>query len=139
MSNNHEGAVLAAVMIEATSKGWRLFRNSVGQAWAGKPMNGTKAGGGDAVVVIERARRITYGLAVGSSDLVGWRSVTITPDMVGQTIAQFVSVECKTKAYGKTTPEQDNWLDQIAQAGGAAFLARENTDGGVDVMAIEAD
>jgi hypothetical protein len=136
MSNNHEGTVLATVLIEATQKGWRLFRNSVGLAWAGRAAQGKNAEGAR-VAILEAPRRIAYGLAVGSSDLVGWRPVVITPDMVGKTIAQFVSVECKTKAYGKTTPEQDTWMDNVAQAGGAAFLAREESDG-VRLYEIEA-
>jgi hypothetical protein len=90
------------------------------------------------VVEIAFARRVNYGLAVGSSDLIGWKPVVITPDMVGKTIAQFVCVECKTKAYGATTEEQDNWLDQVAQAGGDAYIARPEGDG-VRLYQIEPD
>lgn len=124
MGKNHEGAVIAQTQIEACQRGWRLFRNSTGAAWAGR-----KAGtlNGNAVIIAE-PRLIHYGLAVGSSDLIGWRPVVITPDMVGQTIAQFVAVECKTAGYKRTTEAQDNFLIQVAVSGGAAFIARGDGD-----------
>jgi hypothetical protein len=119
-----EGNVIARVLVDVSAKGWRMFRNTVGQAWAGKAEQ--VVGGG---VMIKRPQRITYGLAVGSSDLVGWRTVRITPDMVGKTIAQFVAIECKTAAYPDTTLEQDNWLEAVSAAGGASYLACEDPDG----------
>lgn len=143
MGYNYEGAVIAKALIDATKKGWRLFRNSVGLAWQGHvteeyPLTDR---GGKTVYVVElaNARRVRYGLAEGSSDLVGWIPRVITPDMVGQTIAQFATVEAKTKAYGKTTEEQDNWLHQVANAGGYAAIVREGKNGEVDLYPIEAD
>ena len=44
----------------------RIFRNQVGQL--PDPRTG---------------RPVQFGLARGSADLIGWRTVTITPDMVG--------------------------------------------------------
>jgi hypothetical protein len=138
---NHEGAIIARVLIEATRKGWRLFRNSVGMAWQGRITEEQtmvdKNGAPVHVVELAAARRVNYGLARGSSDLVGWRPLVITEDMVGQTVAQFVSVECKTKAYSRTTDEQDIWLGQVAQSGGAAYLAREQKAGEVDMIQVE--
>ena len=140
---NHENAVIKNVQVITTAKGWRLFRNSVGLAWAGNIGHESKITdkSGRVVDVVElyNARRVHYGLVKGSSDLIGSRPVLITQDMVGQTIAQFVSVECKTKAYGKTTEEQDNWLGQVAQAGGFAALARERKGGEIDIIPIEGD
>lgn len=72
-------------------------------------------------------RFIRYGLFVGSSDLIGWRTVTITPDMVGQTFAQFLSVEVKTPK-GVLSPEQRTWLENVRKAGGVAVVARSATD-----------
>jgi hypothetical protein len=69
------------------------------------------------------AHRVTVGLAPGSADLVGWRSVTITPEMVGQRVAVFASVEIK-KAGGRATPEQLNWRDRVNEAGGIAGIVR---------------
>lgn len=64
---------------------------------------------------------ISFGLGghKGSSDYIGWESITITEEMVGQKFARFASVECK--APGKlteTTPEQELWLDLVVSAGG---------------------
>ena len=63
---------------------------------------------------------------VGTSDLIGWRSRVITPDMVGQTIAQFVAIEVKDR--GRATPEQLTWLDAVTRAGGLAGVARSPDD-----------
>jgi hypothetical protein len=132
--NNTESTVIANVRIITSAKGMRLFRNSVGQAWQGRiteDQNLIYPKSKRPVYVIELtdARRVTYGLVKGSSDLIGWRPLVITADMVGKTIAQFTSIECKTKAYSKITDEQANWLDQVAKSGGYAALARESKNG----------
>jgi hypothetical protein len=67
------------------------------------------------------------GLFPGSGDLIGWRTVTITPDMVGQSIAQFLSIEVKTPT-GRVRPDQVNWAEQINAAGGLAIIARSISD-----------
>lgn len=72
-------------------------------------------------------RPVQFGLARGSADLIGLRIVTITPDMVGQRIAVFTSIEVKT-ATGRTTPEQQNWLHMVRRAGGFAGVARSVRD-----------
>ena len=58
-------------------------------------------------------------------DLVGWRRVVVTPEMVGRDIAVFVGIEGKTPGT-RTTPEQRNFLQQIARWGGEAKIARED-------------
>lgn len=90
------------------TKDVRVFRNSVGQA-------------------VVKGRTIRYGLLKGSSDLIGWRTVRITPDMVGSTLAQFVGVEVKT-ATGRLRPEQKMWLEMVNEAGGKAIVARSAED-----------
>lgn len=134
---NQEGAVIARVQIDVSAKGWRLFRNSVGMAWQGDKV-GEILRDGIKAVLLSAARRVAYGLGVGTSDLIGWRPVVITEDMVGQTIAQFVAVECKTQGYKRTTEEQDNFLDHVAMSGGAAFIARGKGET-VDIIPVEAD
>lgn len=71
----------------------------------------------------QRGQLVRYGLCQGSSDLIGYRSVEITADMVGTTIAQFVAVEVKGPE-GRPTPEQQAFLRQVASAGGLAGIAR---------------
>ena len=88
----------------------KLFRNQVGSL--PDPRTG---------------RLVTFGLARGSADLIGWRTVTITPDMIGQRVAVFTSIEVKTPT-GRIRPEQHAWLGAVHGAGGIAGIARSVTD-----------
>ncbi len=97
----------------------RLFRNQVGGAWMGKPHG--------KILDLTEARFIQCGLAVGSGDLIGWHSVTVTPEMVGRKLAVFLSVEVKTET-GRVRPEQTNWLEQVRKHGGIAVVARSVDD-----------
>lgn len=100
-----EQAVMQRVMLAASRLGWKVFRNNVG------------------VLTDRRGVPVRYGLCPGSSDLVGWRTVTITADMVGQDLAQFVAVEVKTET-GRLTDQQRAWLASVQDAGGVAIVAR---------------
>ena len=88
----------------------RLFRNQVGQL--PDPRTG---------------RPVQFGLARGSADLIGWRTITITPDMVGRQVAVFTSIEVKTER-GRVRPEQHAWLSTVQQSGGIAGIARSVAD-----------
>lgn len=70
---------------------------------------------------------IRFGLCPGSADLIGYTTVEVTPDMVGQRIAVFTAVEVKTPT-GRPTPEQTAFLDHVRQAGGRAGIARSIDD-----------
>jgi len=73
-------------------------------------------------------RKIRAGLAMnGSSDLIGWKSVVITPDMVGKKIAIYTAIEIKT-AKGNARPEQKVFIDNVLKAGGIAGIARNEND-----------
>lgn len=72
-------------------------------------------------------RMVQFGLCKGSADLIGWRIVTITPDMVGQQMAIFASIEVKTPT-GKLRPEQKQWLKVVQASGGIAGVARSVED-----------
>ena len=72
-------------------------------------------------------RPVQFGLAVGSADLIGWRTVTITPDMVGQRVAVFTSIEVKSST-GRLRPEQRQWMEAVQAAGGIAGVARSVED-----------
>lgn len=100
----------------------RLFNNPVGQAWIGETRRQQ-----DGSILLLRPHRVVYGLFPGSSDLFGWRSVVITADMVGQTIAQVVSPEVK---FGRNQPadEQIKWRDNVLAAGGRAGIVRSVED-----------
>jgi hypothetical protein len=88
----------------------RIFRNQVGSL--PDPRTG---------------RLVTFGLAKGSADLIGWRTVTITQAMVGTRLAIFTSIEVKTP-NGRIRPEQQAWLDVVLRGGGIAGIARSVTD-----------
>ena len=83
----------------------RLFRNNTGTL---RDING---------------RPVSFGLCKGSADLIGWTSRTITPEMVGQQVAIFTSIEVKTPT-GRVRPEQKTWMGAVAAAGGIAGIAR---------------
>ena len=88
----------------------RLFRNETGQL--PDPRTG---------------RWIQFGLAKGSSDLIGFKTVEVTEQMVGQKLAVFTSIEVKTPK-GRTTKIQENWLRCIKSAGGISGVARSIED-----------
>jgi len=75
----------------------------------------------------QHGRPVQFGLCKGSADLIGYRSITITPEMVGSTVAVFLSIEVKT-ATGRLRPEQQQWLDAVQAAGGIAGVARSVED-----------
>jgi hypothetical protein len=72
-------------------------------------------------VIIKKFRRIKFGLLKGSGDYIGWKTVTITPEMVGKKIAQFLSVEVKTDT-GVRSHEQINWCENVRKQGGIAVF-----------------
>jgi hypothetical protein len=83
----------------------RLFRNNCGAL---------QAKGGEWV---------TYGLCVGSSDLIGWRSLEVTPEMVGTKVALFVALEGKSPGKNATR-EQGNFIALVQKHGGLAGMFR---------------
>ena len=91
--------------------GMTLYRNTVGQfktVWGGI---------------------VHTGLCKGSSDLIGWTQITITPEMVGRQAAIFTAVECKKASKGaNTTSEQDDFIAKVLRAGGYAGVATRNED-----------
>lgn len=113
-----EAFVQSLVRLEASQKGYKLFRNNVG------------------ALKDERGRVVRYGLAndstamnevVKSADLIGWRSFVIPPQLVGCKFAQFVSREVKESGWQYTgterEPAQKAWNDAVnADGGDAAFV-----------------
>lgn len=112
-----ESAVQVAVRLEASHKGVRLFRNNVG------------------AMIDSRGVPIRYGLAndskqvneaIKSADLIGWKSVIIKPEHIGQCFAVFVSRECKKVGWHYTGDHHEQaqlaWAQLVTSAGGdAAF------------------
>lgn len=88
----------------------RLFRNSVG---------GAKLADG---------RFLRYGLTPGSADLIGWRSIVITPEMVGMRVAVMASLEIKRPGRAYVRPEQVNWQRVVSAAGGMAGIVSSSEE-----------
>lgn len=114
-----EAWVQSAVRLEASEKGHHLARNNVG---ALKDSTG---------------RVVRFGLLndspalnakIKSSDLIGWRSVVITPVLVGHRIAQFMARECKEPGWQFSSTDehqvaQQAYINMVNAAGGdAAFV-----------------
>ena len=97
---------LRSIMLGISKPGVRIWRNNCG---ALKDADG---------------RLIRFGVAnPGGSDLIGWRSVTVTPDMVGSKVAIFLAIEVKGER-GKATDAQANFIARVRADGGLAGVAR---------------
>ena len=100
----------------------KLFRNNTGMGWTGEVLKHTKD-----MIVLKDPRPLHSGLCKGSSDLIGWLPVVVTPEMVGTTVALFTAVEAKTKT-GRVSPAQAIFIANVSQAGGRAGVARSKDD-----------
>jgi len=114
-----EARVQSEIRLEAAGKGYRLWRNNNG------------------AMTDDTGRMVRYGLgheskalseAIKSSDLIGWKATLVTPAMVGQTIARFVSVETKAPGWHLTPGDkrgqaQARWLAMVNEAGGFGIFA----------------
>lgn len=121
-----EKLIMTEVMKALSALKATIFRSNVGFGWAGNSITRISYKGsffcnpGD--VIVRKASPLHAGLIVGASDLIGWSSKTITPDMVGEKVAVFLAVEVKGPK-GKVSKEQANFIDKVNQAGGLAFVA----------------
>ena len=112
-----ETSIMKAVQVALSQAGARVFRNNIG------------------ALQDRSGRWIQYGLCPGSSDLIGWRSVTVTEAMVGAKAALFVACEVKSQGpRAKATPEQISFLSAVTAAGGIAILA-DSVDGALAQLA----
>jgi hypothetical protein len=109
--------VQSRVRLEASRKGVTLFRNQVGAMYD------------------ERGNFVRFGLAndsaqlnsrIKSADLIGMRPIVITAEMVGRTVGQFVSRECKRGDWSFTGDEHE-----LAQLAWAAFVTSMGGDAAI--------
>jgi hypothetical protein len=116
--SSREDQVSAEIDLAHSHGEVRLLRNNVG-------------------VLVDRAtlRPVAFGLGSkgakplkGSSDKIGWRSVTITPEMVGRRVAVFVAIEEKDLA--KPTADQLRFIANVQAAGGLAGVAHGAEEAG---------
>ena len=104
-----ETNLVQSIRLACSRGSTRLFRNNTGK------------------LEDKTGRWVSFGLHVGSGDLIGYQTVTITPDMVGQKFARFVSIEVKAPK-GRSSDEQINWHNTVNAAGGIAIEARSVAD-----------
>lgn len=148
MKHPHK-SVIKNALLWATKRGWRLAQNVVGGGWIGtlgeEYMYSTKKGPRKSVELYN-ARFIKFGLLIPSSergkihggtlDLVGWRTVVITPEMVGKKIAQYLEFDAKTPGYDRMSPDQKNRVKQILSAGGMTGIFRKNGEEEIELEVI---
>lgn len=114
-----ENFVQNQIRMMAPQRGYRLWRNNVG------------------ALKDERGVPVRYGLGndsaamnkvMKSADLIGGRSLVITPELVGQTVLQFASIECKRPGWvfnehNEHELAQRRWMNLVIQAGGVACFS----------------
>lgn len=107
MAITTEKDVERTLILHASQCGGTLFKNNVG------------------MYKDQRGNVVRFGLCKGSSDLIGWTPIIITPDMVGSKIAVFTAVEVKLNKNGKyrATEEQKNFINAVKYNGGYAGVA----------------
>lgn len=116
-----EAAVSNQVRLDAARNGIYLWRNNVGAC------------------VDKRGRSIRYGLCndskqlnerIKSADLIGIKPVLITPDLVGSTIGQFVSRECKEPGWQYSGTDRERaqlaWAELCMSLGADATFTTGN-------------
>lgn len=124
-----EQSLLHRILYRCSTGTSRLFRMNVGLAWIGTittvthPTTVTLHKGD---VLIRNARPFKSGIK-GMSDLVGFHTVTVTPEMVGSEIAIYAAIEVKGKG-GRVTDPQKDYINMVLAAGGIAGVARSEDD-----------
>ena len=99
-----------------------LFRANSGTGWTGS--NITRLANGDMLI---KNPRPFHGTPKGFSDLFGVQKITVTQDMVGQEIGQFIALEIKSQR-GKLTNLQENFLAAIKKNGGKSGVIRSTAE-----------
>lgn len=122
-----ETSLYGPLQVAASRIGARLFRNHVGVA---------KHEDADGTVRVVRT-----GLCPGSSDLIGWTPVVVTPEMVGRTVAVFTALEGKRpdpapgartrrrRRGARLSEGQGGFLRAVEAAGGVAGVFRSVAEG----------
>lgn len=105
---NEETKLMRLIMVALSQAGCLVWRNETSGAYVGKVIHKDAR-----IVTLANAQLMTFGLCVGSADIIG----------VHKPSGRFLAVEVKT-AKGKPTAEQINFIEQIRAANGIAGIAR---------------
>lgn len=117
MSKMSESEIAQLILLEASRRGIKLWRNNNGgfhdgtrQIYFGLGNDGSKAS-----------------KKMKSSDYIGFQEVTITPEMVGMKLAVFFALETKEEGWtfkGTDREEgQKNFIDYVLSRGGKGGFA----------------
>jgi hypothetical protein len=110
LAKQGETDVWKRAQLDSSPLGYRLFRN---QRYKGQTIKGawvdTGVGGN------------------GGSDLIGYKIVTITPDMVGKNVAIFAALEAK-KGKNGASEDQIKFINAAKNNGGIAGVFRNLDD-----------
>jgi hypothetical protein len=109
-----EAAIMAEIRLALAECGLLMFRNNTGR------------------LKNDKGQLVQFGLAVGSSDLIGLTPVIITPEFIGRTLAVFTAIEVKNER-GKPTDAQERFIERVIDLGGIAGVAR-NVDDAMDII-----
>lgn len=112
-----ESDLMRAIMIAVSAAGCTVWRNNTGTAYQGRTIHKS-----DGQVTLADSRIITFGLCVGSADIIGIRHRD----------GRLIAIEVKT-GNGRATVEQQRFIEHIKQSGGIAGVAR-NTDDAIDII-----
>jgi hypothetical protein len=117
--------------INAPNSGARIYRNHVGGSWHGESarvtpqnLNSARASLRPGDVIVRQGRFYASGLRPGSGDYIGLVSVPVIPEMVGETVGVFLSIETKRPRNAEERQAQQDWAANISRAGGRAGFAR---------------
>lgn len=109
--------------MEAAYYGCQLMRNNSG-AFSDKDGRQIRFGLGN--ISKQHSERIK------SSDLIGFTSLTITPEMVGQKVAVFTAIECKESEWKPSTSPRERaqsaFIEWVKKNGGIAGFASSVSD-----------
>ena len=107
MAITTEKDIERTLILHASQCGSTLFKNNVGK------------------LRDDKGNIVSFGLCKGSSDLIGWTPVIITPEMVGKKLAVFTAVEVKKNKFGKyrATEDQKHFITAVKNNGGMAGVA----------------
>lgn len=107
-----------------------VFRANVGKGWAS---NDIFTANKEMVVTLNRGDKVLRnprpfdtGLPAGFHDVFGWKSIVITPEMVGQKLAQFWSIEVKDAS--KLSEWQRNFMQAVQWSGGISGVAHSSAE-----------
>lgn len=109
---NQETKLMRQIMLALSANDCLCFRNETAGAYVGKVIHKDNR-----IVTLANAQLMTFGLCVGSADIIGIHKPT----------GRFLAMEVKTET-GRPTKEQLNFIEQVRAANGIAGIVRSVED-----------